>query len=247
MEEQLMRRLLGTTAVVGLAGVLALAGPAPAGKQGKAAPEIPPRKGESQTIKLFDGKDLKGWEGYKEYWSVQDGVIVGCNTEPVKVSTYLVTRRKFSDFRLTATVKLVRSEMHSGIAFWGRVGPEVVPPELRKEKVKYTYGGHLVMFPSGWGLFDLFGRNGLPPSGEPARKVGKQHDWNKLEILAQGNRIRVAANGKEVMDWRDPEPNRIKEGPIGLQLHSNNEPQEVWFKDLVLTTFPAEDRLVTVK
>ena len=34
-------------------------------------------------------------------------MIVGKNTEPVKVSTYLLTKRKFSDFRLTATVKLV--------------------------------------------------------------------------------------------------------------------------------------------
>ena len=102
------------------------------------------------------------------------------------------------------------------------------------------------MFPSGWGMFDLFGRNGLKVDGGPAKKVGKQHDWNDLEILAQGNRVRVAVNGHQVVDWRDPEPKRIKEGPIGLQLHSNDKPQEVHFKDLVLTTFP-EDKLTTVK
>jgi len=119
--------------------------------------------------------------------------------------------------------------------------------EPEKERSKYTYAGHLVMFPSGWGMFDLFGRGGLPVNGAPAKKVGKQHDWNDLEILAQGNRVRVAVNGVQVVDWRDPEPNRIKEGPIGLQLHSNKVPQEVHFKDLTLTTFPTEDRLVTVK
>src|SRR5438874_790977 len=78
------------------------------------------------------------------------------------------------------------------------------------------------------------------------KKVGKQHDWNDLEILAQGNRVRVAVNGTQVVDWRDPEPQRIKEGPIGLQLHSNNLPQEVHFKELVLETFP-EDKLTSVK
>jgi hypothetical protein len=82
--------------------------------------------------------------------------------------------------------------------------------------------------------------------GAPARKVGKQHDWNNLEILAQGNRVRVAVNGCAVVDWRDLEPDRIKEGPLGLQLHANKDPQEVHFKDLVLTTFP-EDKLTTVK
>ena len=89
-------------------------------------------------------------------------------------------------------------------------------------------------------------RNGLPVDGGPAKKVGKQHDWNELEILAQGNRVRVAVNGKQVVDWRDPEPDRIKEGPIGLQLHSLDMPQEMRFKGLVLTTHP-EDKLITVK
>ena len=31
---------------------------------------------KSETIKLFNGKDLDGWEGYKDLWSVKDGVIV---------------------------------------------------------------------------------------------------------------------------------------------------------------------------
>jgi hypothetical protein len=232
-----MHRTLGIASVAAL--VLTLSTLPAADAQKKEAPVVPPRKGTSETIKLFNGKDLDGWEGHKDLWSVQDGVIVAKNTEPVKVSTYLLTKRKFSDFRLTATVKLVKSEMHSGIAMWGRVAPEKGDP--------YTYAGHLVMFPSGWGMYDLYGRQGLPVDGGPGRKVGKQHDWNELEILAQGNRVRVAANGTQIVDWRDPEPDRIKEGPVGLQLHSNTVPQEIHFKDLTLTTFPEEDKLLTVK
>ncbi|WP_406696841.1 DUF1080 domain-containing protein [Singulisphaera sp. Ch08] len=205
----------------------------------KSAPIVPPRPGHSERIVLFDGKHLAGWQGHAKYWSVEGGAIVGKNDEPVKVSTYLFTDRTFTDFRLTATVKLVKSEMHSGIAFWGRNAPE--------HGDKYTYAGHLVMFPSGWGLHDLFGRNGLKVDTAPAKKAGKQHDWNALEILAQGNRIRVGVNGSEVLDWRDPEPDRIKESPIGLQLHANKVPQEVHFKDLIVETFPKEDRLITVK
>jgi hypothetical protein len=235
-----MKRIRFFTPIVltGFSLILSLSTTGAADKDTKEAPVIPPRKGESKTIKLFNGKDLDGWEGHKELWSVQDGVIVAKNTEPVKVSTYLLTKDKYSDFRLTATVKLVKSEMHSGIAFWGHVAPE--------KGDKYTYAGHLVMFPSGWGMYDLYGRNGLPVDGGPAKKAGKQHDWNDLEILAQGNRVRVAVNGKLVVDWRDPEPKRIQEGPIGLQLHSNSVPQEVHFKDLTLTTFP-EDKMTTVK
>jgi hypothetical protein len=202
------------------------------------AKRVPPRQGKSETIELFNGKDLTGWVGHKNLWSVKDGVIVGKNTEPVKVSTYLLTERKFTDFRLLATVKLVESEMHSGIAMWGKQAPE--------HGDEFTFAGHLVMFPSGWGLYDLFGRGGLPVDGEPAKKVGKQHDWNDLEILAQGNRIRLVANGSQVVDWTDPKEDALYDGPIGLQLHSNEVPQEIHFKNLVVTTFP-EDKLVTLK
>jgi hypothetical protein len=207
-------------------------------KPKKEAPIVPPRQGKSETLQLFNGTDLTGWEGHEDLWSVKDGVIIGKNTKEQKVSTYLLTKRKFTDFRLLATVKLVLSEMHSGIALWGRVAPE--------KGDKYTYAGHLVMFPSGWGMYDLYGRGGLGVDGAPAKKVGKQHDWNDLEILAQGNRVRLAVNGVQVVDWREREPERIKEGPIGLQLHSNKDPQEIHFKNLVLTTFP-EDKLKTVK
>ncbi len=225
-----------------LAGLLAvsfltLASPAVFAQAKKEAPIMPPLKGERETIHLFNGKDLTGWEGHEQYWSVQDGVIVGKNTEPVKVSTYLLTKKKFSDFRLVFEFKLAKSEMHSGIAMWGRIAPD--------KGDKYTYAGHLVMFPSGYGFYDLYGRNGIHDNGAKAKKVGKQHDWNKIEILAQGNRIRVVLNGELISDWREPEPDHIKEAPIGLQLHSYPMPEEVQFKGLVLETFP-EDKLTTL-
>ncbi len=236
-------------AVLGLGEKGAAGGALQAGKD-KPAPEIPPRKGDSETLKLFNGKDLDGWEGYKDLWSVKEGVIVAKNTQPLKFSTYLLSKRKFTDFRLVFAAKLVESEMHSGVALWGK---RFVPKECTdkvKEKAEYTYQGHLVMFPSGWGLFDLYRRMGAinlsKEEREPAIKAGKQHDWNDMEILAQGNRIRLVVNGKQVVDWRDPEPDRIMAGPIGLQLHSNDVPQEVQFKGLVLTTFP-EEKLTTVK
>jgi hypothetical protein len=199
-----------------------------------------PRKGDGkpEVIELFNGKDLTGWEGHEKYWSAKEGVIIGKNTETVPVSTYLLTKRKFRDFRLVFDFKLARSEMHSGIALWGRIAPE--------KGDRFTYAGHLVMFPSGYGFYDLYGRNLIHNNADKAKKVGKQHDWNHIEVLAQGDRIRFALNGELISDWREPEPKRIREAPIGLQLHSNKEPQEVQFKNLVLQT-PPEDKLTTVK
>jgi hypothetical protein len=234
---------------IGLAFALVscvLAGSALGGGDKKEAPIVLPLKGESKTIELFNGKNLDGWIGFDDLWSVKDGVIVGKNTAPIKHSTYLLTKDKYTDFRLIFAGKLVTSEMHSGVAFWGRVPPNNLK-NFEAERGQHTYQGHLVMFPSGWGMYDLFRRNGLPVDNKPALKVNKQHDWNDIEILAQGNRVRVAANGAAIVDWRDPQPELIMAGPIGLQLHSNNVPQEVQFKGLKLETFPREDRLITVK
>jgi hypothetical protein len=166
------------------------------------APIVPPKTGPREVIELFNGRDLTGWKGDMQYWSVQDGIIVGRNSAPIAVSTYLLTERTYSDFRLLCDFKLAQSEMHSGIALWGRLAPEQGDP--------WTYAGHLVMFPSGYGFYDLYGRKGIHKNADLAKQVGKQHDWNHLEILAQGNRIRLVINGVLVSDWREPEPERSR-------------------------------------
>ena len=169
-----------------------------------------------------------------------DGAIVARNPahDPPTVSTYLLTKKAFRNFRLLVEGRLVTSEKHSGVALWGR--------RFAVDGEAWGYQGHLVMFPSGWGLYDLYRRNSIYRDDGRAKKAGKQHDWNKMEILAQGNRIRFVLNGQLISDWREPEPERIKEAPIGLQLHSNKEPQEVQWKGLELETFP-EDKLLTVE
>jgi hypothetical protein len=248
----MIRRLVPLFLCVVAALGVGVTQPTHAGGQDKKAPEVPPRKGTSETIHLFNGKDLAGWEGYEDLWSVKDGVIVAKNTKPITYSTYLLTKRAFSDFRLVFAAKLLEgSEMHSGVAIWGKKFPAVPGVDDPKAaRTEYTYQGHLVMFPSGWGLYDLYRRMGAINPPAEVRKVaiqaGKQHDWNEMEILAQGNRIRLAANGKLVLDWRDPQPELVHEGPIGLQLHSEKVPQELHFKGLVLTTFP-EETMTTVK
>ncbi|MFM1995889.1 MAG: hypothetical protein RLZZ111_276, partial [Planctomycetota bacterium] len=173
------------------------------------------------------------------YWSIENGEIVAKNTaeNAPKVSTYLLTKKPYRNFRLLLESKLVTSEMHSGVAIWGK--------KFDKDGEAHSYQGHLVMFPSGYGLYDLYRRNGISgDQGGKAKAAGKQHDWNQLEILAIGSRIRLAVNGKEVLDWTDPKPELCEAGPIGLQLHSNKVPQEVRFRGLVLVEDPL-DTLVT--
>lgn len=235
-----MKRCIGLAIVVFGFSVLAASADDKA-KSDWSAQQVSKLPKSEKPIHLFNGKDLTGWEGQtKKYFSVEDGIIVGRNTaaDAPKASTYLVTKEKYRNFRLIFEGKLATSEMHTGIALWGKT--------VEKEGDPFSYQGHLVMFPSGYGYYDLYRRNSIyQDKDKVAQKAGRQHDWNQMEILAIGNRIRHVVNGKLVADWSDPMPELCEAGPIGLQLHSNKEAQEVQFRGLILTVDP-EDKLVTV-
>ena len=60
--------------------------------------------------KIFNGKDLTGWKGVPEFWSVQDGCITGHTTKEQMVAenTFLVWQEgEVGDFELTCKFKLV--------------------------------------------------------------------------------------------------------------------------------------------
>src|SRR5581483_11917022 len=102
-----MTRLIWAAPLAIVPAVLALIGSeATWAASDSQAPVVAPRKGRSETIHLFNGKNLDGWEGYKDLWSVKDGVIVARNLKPLKFSTYLLTKKKYSDFRLVLAARL---------------------------------------------------------------------------------------------------------------------------------------------
>lgn len=197
-----------------------------------------------KPVPLFNGKNFEGWEGHTgengttKYFSIKDGVIVARNEadNAPAVSNYLLTKKHYRNFRLIFEGKLAESPMHSGISLWGK--------KYEKDGQKFSYQGHLVMFPSGWGYYDLFRRNSIYRDDGRAKRADNG-DWNRMEILAIGSRIRLAVNGQLVADWEDPKPELCESGPIGLQLHSNKVPQEVRFRGLILSENP-EDRMITV-
>src|SRR5258708_7532259 len=85
-ERQMKRCIIGGVFLVVTFGVVLTSGQTASAQKG----------GKGETIKLFNGKDLDGWEGYTDLFSVKDGVIVAKNEKPLKVSTYLFTKQKFT-------------------------------------------------------------------------------------------------------------------------------------------------------
>ncbi len=195
------------------------------------------------AVKLFNGKDLTGWEGQIEkHWSVNEGAIRGANSTPVAASTYLFTKESYRSFRLLFEVKQTRggkfSTMHSAVAALGEKFEDTGDP--------FSFRGPLLMFCNDWGVWDANRRNRVFPAGhggqwqQAAEKIG---EWNRVEILVRGDHIRMALNGTQFMDFTD-KADMLKASPIGLQIHSNNQPQEFHFRGLILSERP-EDRLLS--
>ena len=197
-----------------------------------------------KAVRLFNGHDLTGWEGQTEkYWSIEDGTIRATNREPTPASNYLFTKASYRHFRLLLEVKQTRgagfSTMHSAVCALGEKFTDSGEP--------FGFKGPLLMFCNDWGIWDAHGRNRVFPSGhggqwqQAAEKIG---DWNRIEILVLGDRLRLAANGALIMDFTD-KPDVLKNSPLGLQLHFNTQPQEWHFRGLILAENP-EDKLLTV-
>ena len=235
-----MKTLRSTLSVALLAALLPLAAPAAEPAASPIESLVKQLPASESPIHLFNGKDLAGWDGAKGIWSVDGDAIKGANSNAVPTSTYLFTKDSYRNFRLLLEVKQTlspqHSTMHSAVAALG---------ERFTDKGDNAHGfrGPLLMFCHDWGIWDAYRRNRVAPVG-PGPKVEKKGDWNLVEILIVGNRVRFAANGVLVFDFTD-KPEMLKESPLGLQIHSNAKPQEFRFRGLVLTKNP-EDKLVTV-
>jgi hypothetical protein len=77
---------------------------------------------------IFNGQDLSGWDGLKEFWSVRDGVITGQTTAEnvLKANTFLVWKgAEPANFELRLMFKLTpnndRNQANSGVQFRSKV------------------------------------------------------------------------------------------------------------------------------
>ena len=181
---------------------------------------------------IFDGVSLKGWNGDPAIWSVKDRAIHGTSETG---SELLLSDAEYSDFRLILKSRLLSASNHLGVCFWG------------ERKADWGYGECILVIPPTGHFWDYHPGMSDDPAYEKFAQPGiDPHDWHETEILARRRTgvVRVAVNGVELTRYTDPNPARLKVGPIGLQIHSGAS--EVEYKDIVVEIDPREDRLVTV-
>ncbi|MEW6355528.1 MAG: DUF1080 domain-containing protein [Planctomycetota bacterium] len=202
---------------------------------------------EEGFVSLFNGKDLTGWDGNPDFWSVKDGVIHGETTaeKPTKGNTFLIWRGgTLKDYELRLSFRIES----------GNSGVQHRSQDLGEWHVS-GYQAEVCNSPATVGfLYHERGRKHLAKVGEKvvidengkievvgklgeAKEINadyKPKDWNHYRIIAKGNRIMQYLNGKQTIDLVDNDPKgRALEGILALQIHAG-PPMVVEFKDIRL-------------
>jgi hypothetical protein len=204
---------------------------------------------------LFNGKDLTGWDGDKDVWSVQDGAITGKTTadKPIKHNTFLIWKDEggdgvVGDFELHVKFKITGG--NSGIQYRSKdLGDHIVSgyqadivdgnPD-KYSGILYEEKGRGILAERGQKVtIDEAGKKqiagSLGDSAEIAKAV-KKGDWNEYVITAKGNHITQSINGTPTIELTDNESAKsAREGILALQVHMGPA-MIVQFKDIRLKT-----------
>ena len=172
---------------------------------------------KSQSVSLFNGKDLSGWEIYgTEKWYVEDGLII-CESGPDAEYGYLATKNTFKDFELTLEFKQ-EADGNSGVFF--RSSIEGV--EITGWQAEVAPPGH-----NSGGIYESYGRGWLIKPDPEKDKALKMGEWNTMKIKAVGDKVTTWLNGQMMVEIEDAKIGAA-EGSIALQIHSGGGIKVLW-------------------
>ena len=170
---------------------------------------------EPKFTPLFNGKDLTNFkaEPSKEFWRVEDGVLIGEN-DAAKKGNYLWTEKAYRDFVIEFDVR------------WKGTTPRGVDTgvEMRKPNIQLQLGisGSLKVDMSG--SWYTGGKDRYPEAGQ-AKEVKTlmkpEGEWNTFRIQAKGDTFTCWINGKKASEYTDAKFSGP--APLGLQIHPGVE------------------------
>lgn len=198
---------------------------------------------------IFNGKDLTGWRGNTELWSVEDGSITGKTTaeKPLKFNTFLIWEGKVSNFELEFDYKIGK-EGNSGVQYRSKIVKEEdfivggyqadIDASLQYAGINYEERGRGILAQRGQRVsYDKAGtkKEESIGDGKELGKAIKSEDWNHYKLVANGNKLSHYINDKlmsEVID--DQEGKSAAEGILAFQIHQG-PPMVIKFKNIKLT------------
>lgn len=183
----------------------------------------------TQSLPLFNGETVAGWEGNGYWFRVEDEAIVGGRLdEAIPHNEFLCTTQNYDDFELRLEAKLVGAGQNAGIQFRSKRvagGTEV--------------SGYQADMGAAWdrpvwgALYDESRRNKMleEPDPELAKRLLKPDGWNEIRVICRGPHIQVFLNGTKTVDYSEADEAIPLHGVIGLQIHGG-KPSEAWYRNI---------------
>jgi len=194
---------------------------------------------------LFNGKDLSGWKGLNQFWSVKGGAIQGQTTKenPTKGNTFLVWQGgEVADFEFVCKTRFEGN--NSGVQYRSSLANaetfRVIGYQADLHPSQKNFG---MLYGEGLGRGIIANRGQKVVVGKDGKKkvVGEvgnnaqlvDTEWNVLRIVAVGNRLIHQVNGITTSDITDHHPKALAKGILALQLHAGPA-MKVEFRDVRL-------------
>ena len=173
-------------------------------------------------IKLFNGKDLTGWQiSDNGKWKVEEGEIVANGAR-----SHLFTEQEFKNFILKAEVKTTPGS-NSGIYFHTKFQETGWPEKGHEAQVNVS---HTDPVKTG-SLYNVVKRFKTP---------AKDNEWWTQTVIVKGRHIVIKVNDEVVVNYAEPENvkggRKISEGSFALQAH---DPKSVvYFRNIRVKRLP---------
>ena len=224
----------------------------------EASAAVTERPGEDGFVRLFNGKNLRGWEGEPKHWSVEDGAITGVTDGSLKMNRFLTWKGStVRNFDLRVKVK-VSPGGNSGIQYRGTSRPDlgldivtgyqcdVVADTPEYNGMLYEEKGRRILSHTGERVI-------IDPDGQPW-VVGKlplkefsPAEWHDYRVLVRGNHHQHWIDDNPTADLIDlDEKGRCLEGVLAVQVHVGPA-MKIQYRDFKIKHLPDDLRLHTVE
>ena len=194
---------------------------------GSASCDEPPAGFEA----IFNGRDLTGWEGNADYWSVQDGCLTGVTDGSLKHNRFIIWRGgTLKNFELRVQVKVTPGG-NSGLNYRSQARPDlgeevvtgyqcdVVPKRPDYNGMLYEERGRRILAHAGEKV--IIDSDGQPwVVGQFPIQEFPAGEWHDYRVLVQGNHHQHWIDDHPTVDVIDlDEEHRALEGIFAVQVH----------------------------
>ncbi len=180
---------------------------------------------ESGFVKMFNGKDLAGWNTTGN-WVVEKGNIVTLKPRPgetgwTRYKDYLTTERLYGNFVLDLEFKF-NAKGNSGVFM--RVGD-------LKDHVKSGFEVQ-ILDTHGKTKFGAHDCGGVISASAPSKMMVKPAgEWNRYTITLKDDRLQVVLNGEQIQDL-DLSTSPLKDRPAKGYISFQDEAKRIWYRSV---------------